>query len=93
MPELREAKVRKILAALAATGMALSPVTANAGVADSLSLSRAGASLGGFSSLFQATEDDDDDGGGSTAVILGVILVVLIGAAAVSGNGGGSASP
>jgi hypothetical protein len=84
--------VRKILAALAATGMVLSPVAANAGAADSLSLSRAGASMSGYS-LFQAAEEDDDNtGGGSTAVILGVILVVLIGAAAISGNGG-PASP
>jgi hypothetical protein len=78
--------VRKILAALAATGLVLSPVAANAGAADPLSLSRAGASMSDFS-LFQATEDDDDNtGGGSTAVILGVILVVLIGVAAISGN-------
>jgi hypothetical protein len=80
--------VRKTLAVLAAAGMAISPVAANAGAADSLSLSRAGASMSGFS-LLQAA-DDDDDGGGSTAVILGVILVVLIGVAAVSGNGGPS---
>lgn len=83
--------MRRTLAALAATGMALSPVAANAGAADSLSLSHAGVSMSGFS-LFQATADDDDDRG-STAVILGVILVVLIGAAAISGNGGGAASP
>jgi CubicO group peptidase (beta-lactamase class C family) len=85
--------VRRTLAALAAIGMALSPVAANAGAADSLSLSRAGASMSGFTSLFQAAAEDDDDDGGSTAVILGVILVVLIGAAAISGNGGGAASP
>ena len=72
------------MAALAATGMALSPVAANAGAADALSLSRAGASMSG-ASFFQAAEDDDDDGG-STAVILGVVLVVLIGIAAISGN-------
>ena len=79
--------VRKILAAMAATGMALSPVAANAGAADSLSLSRAGAPMSG-ASFFQAETDDDDDntGGGSTAVILGVVLVVLIGIAAISGN-------
>jgi len=70
--------------------MALSPVAANAGAADALSLSRLGAPMSGFS-LFQAEEDDD--GGGSTAVILGVVLVVLIGIAAISGNGGRSASP
>ena len=84
--------MRKILAALAATGLVLSPVAASAGAADSLSLSRAGASMSGFD-LFQAAEEDDDDpGGGSTTVILGVVLVVLIGLAAVSGNGG-PASP
>lgn len=75
--------VRKLLAALAATGMALSPVAANAGAADALSLSRAGAPMSAFSFLQDA---DDDDDGGSTAVILGVVLVVLIGIAAISGN-------
>jgi len=78
--------VRKILAALAATGMALSPVAAQAGAADALSLSRAGASMSGASFFQDATADDDDDDNGSTAVILGVVLVVLIGIAAISGN-------
>ena len=84
--------MRKILAVLAATGMALSPAAANAGVADALSLSRVGASMSG-ASFFQdaAAEDDDDDG--STAVILGVVLIVLIGAAAISGGGELSNSP
>jgi len=67
---------------LAAAGMALAPVAANA--ASPLSLTRAAAPLSSFS-LFQ-DEDDDDDDGGSTAVILGVVLVVLIGIAAISGN-------
>jgi hypothetical protein len=75
--------VKKIIALLAAAGMALSPVAANAGAADALSLGRAAAPMSGFSFL-QAAEDDD--GGGSTAVILGVVLVVLIGIAAISGN-------
>jgi hypothetical protein len=77
--------VRKIVAALAAAGMALTPMAANAGAADALSLSRASASMTGYN-FFQDAADDDDDGG-STAVILGVVLVVLIGIAAVSGNG------
>ncbi|HYI47400.1 MAG TPA: hypothetical protein VEX35_02945 [Allosphingosinicella sp.] len=76
--------MRKLLTGLAAAGMALSPVAANAGAADALSLSRAGAPMSSFS-FFQDTADDDDDGG-STAVILGVVLVVLIGIAAISGN-------
>ena len=75
--------MKKIIALLAAAGMALSPVAANAGAADALSLSRAAAPMSGFSFL-QAADDDDD--GGSTAVILGVVLVVLIGIAAISGN-------
>jgi len=75
--------VRRLVATLAAAGMALAPVAANAGAADALSLSRAAAPMSGFSWL-QAADDDDDDG--STAVILGVVLVVLIGIAAVSGS-------
>jgi hypothetical protein len=78
--------VRKILAAMAATGMALAPVAANAGAADALSLSRAGAPMSSFSLFQDAAEDTDNHGGGSTAVILGVVLVVLIGIAAISGN-------
>ena len=74
--------MRKILAALAATGMALSPVAANAGAADSLSLTRAASSM----SFLQDATADEEGGGGSTAVILGVVLVVLIGVAAISGN-------
>ena len=72
---------------LAAAGMAIAPVTAQA--ASSLSIARASAPISGVS-YFQDEDDDDDDG--STAVILGVLLVVLIGAAAVSG-GGGPSSP
>ncbi len=71
---------------LAAAGMAIAPVTAQA--ASSLSIARASAPVSGVS-YFQEEDDDDD---GSTAVILGVLLVVLIGAAAVSG-GGGPSSP
>lgn len=67
---------------LAAAGMAMAPVAANA--ASSLSLARAAAPLSGIS-FFQ--DDDDDDDGGSTAVILGVVLIVLIGVAAISGSG------
>jgi len=73
---------------LAAAGLAISSVAANA--ASSLSIARAAPAMSGVS-YFQA-EDDDDDGGGSTAVILGVVLIVLIGAAAISGNGGGGPS-
>jgi hypothetical protein len=66
---------------LAAAGMAIAPVAANA--ASSLSLARISAPMTA-ASLLQA--DEDDNGGGSTAVILGVILVVLIGVAAISGG-------
>lgn len=74
--------MRKIVALLAAAGMAVAPVAASAQGASALSLSRAGAPMFDLSFL----QDDDDDDGGSTAVILGVVLVVLIGIAAVSGN-------
>lgn len=76
-----------MVALLAAAGMAISPVAANAGAADSLSLARAGAPMMDFSALLEE-DDDSNTGGGSTAVIVGVILLVLIGAAAISGNGG-----
>ena len=75
-------KANSLTMLLAAAGMALAPVAANA--ASSLSVARAAAPMIGASYL-QAEEDDDDDS--STAVILGVILVVLIAAAAVSGGG------
>lgn len=78
--------MRKLVAFLAAAGMALTPVAAAAQDASALSIARAGGSLGSGASFFQDA-DDDDDGGGSTAVILGVVLLVLIGAAAISGNG------
>ncbi len=82
--------MRKIVAFLAAAGMAVAPVAASAQDASALSLSRLGAPmLSGLSFL----QDDDDDDGGSTAVILGVVLVVLIGIAAISGNGERSHSP
>ena len=80
--------MRKVVALLAAAGMALTPVAASAQDASVLSVARIGASMGGSSFL----QDDNQEGGGSTAVILGVVLLVLIGAAAISGNGG-SASP
>jgi hypothetical protein len=76
--------MRKIVALLAAAGMAAAPVAASAQDASGLSLSRAGAPM--FSEL-SFLQDDDDDDGGNTAVILGVVLVVLIGIAAVSGGG------
>jgi hypothetical protein len=66
---------------LAAAGMAIAPVAANA--ASALSVARSMAPMTAASAL---QDDDDDDGGGSTAVILGVVLVVLIGIAAISGN-------
>lgn len=75
-------KPGKLTMMLAAAGMALAPVAANA--ASALSI-RAMAPIGASSSL--QAEDDDDDGG-STAVILGVVLIVLVGIAAISGNGG-----
>jgi len=79
--------MRKIVAFLAAAGMAVAPVAASAQTAGDLSLSRAPAPmLSGFS-FFQDDEGDSNHGGGSTAVILGVVLIVLIGAAAISGDG------
>ena len=78
--------MRKVVAFLAAAGMAIAPVAAAAQDASALSVARAGASLGSGASFLQ---DDDDDDDGSTAVILGVVLVVLIGIAAISGNSGG----
>ena len=81
--------MRKIVALLAAAGMAAAPIAASAQDAGALSLSRAGAPMLMDLSFLQDNDDDDD---GSTAVILGVVLVVLIAAAAVSG-GGGPSSP
>ena len=77
--------MRKIVAFLAAAGMAIAPIAASAQQADALSLTRAGAPMFDFS--FLQDDDADDNGGGSTAVILGVVLIVLIGAAAISGGG------
>ena len=77
--------MRKIVAFLAAAGMAVAPVAASAQNADALSLRAAAPMLPGFS-FFQDDESDGGTGGGSTAVILGVVLLVLIGAAAISGN-------
>ena len=78
--------MRRVVAFLAAAGMAVAPVAAAAQDASALSVARAGASLGSGASFLQ---DGDDEGGGSTAVILGVVLLVLIGVAAISGNGPG----
>jgi hypothetical protein len=75
-------KIRNTILGLAAAGMAMASVAANA--ASALSL-RAAAPMVGASYL---QDDDDDDDDGSTAVILGVVLIVLIGAAALSGDGG-----
>ena len=77
-------KARKATMMLAAVGLAISSVAANA--ASSLSIARAAPQL---SSVSYLQDDDDDDDRGSTAVILGVVLIVLIGAAAISGNGSG----
>ena len=60
---------------LAAAGMALAPVSANA------QIDRAAPEISGVSSL-----QDGEGGGGSTAIILGVVLVVLIAAVAISGT-------
>ena len=76
--------MRKIVAFLAAAGMATAPFAASAQDASALSLARASAPMVSGLSFLQ---DDDDGGNGSTAVILGVVLVVLIGIAAISGDG------
>jgi len=68
---------------LAAAGLAVAPVAANA--AASLSVARAAAPMSGVSLL---QSDESNHGGGSTAVILGIVLIVLIGIAAIGGNGG-----
>ena len=75
--------MKKIVALLAAAGMASAPIAASAQDASALSLTRSSAPMMSGLSFLQ---DDDDDGGGSTAVILGVVLVVLIGIAAISGD-------
>jgi hypothetical protein len=76
-------KVGRITTLLAAAGMAMSPIAANA--AASLSLANTAPAM----SAFQDDEPgsgESNHGGGSTAVILGVLLIVLIGVAAISGN-------
>ena len=79
--------MKKIVALLAAAGMAVAPVAANA-QAGALSLSRVSAPmLPGLSFLQGDDEGESNRGGGSTAVILGVVLIVLIGGAAASGGG------
>jgi hypothetical protein len=86
--------MRKIVALLAAAGMAVAPVAASAQDASALSITRAGAPMfPGLSFLQGDDEGDSNNGGGSTAVILGVVLVILIGVAAAGGNGEPSNSP
>ena len=82
--------MRRILAFLAAAGMAVAPVAASAQDASPLSLAGASTSAPASSGLSFFAEEG---GGGSTAVILGVVLVVLIGVAVISGNGDRPASP
>jgi hypothetical protein len=73
--------MKRILAFVAAAGMAVAPVAASAQDASALSLAGASVPVSSGLSFF-----DEEGGGGSTAVILGVVLVVLIGIAAISGN-------
>ena len=73
--------MRKIVALLAAAGLAVAPVAAIAHDASALSISRASGPATSGLNFFE-----EERGGGSTAVILGVVLVVLIGFAAISGN-------
>ena len=80
--------MRKIVALLAAAGMAVAPVAASAQDASPLSISRATGSTTSGLNFFE-----EERGGGSTAVILGVLLVVLIGVAAISGNNNHPHSP
>jgi hypothetical protein len=79
--------MRRILAFVAAAGMAATPVAASAQDASALSLAGISAPTSSGLSFFS-----EEGGGGSTAVILGVVLVILIGVAAISGNSG-PASP
>jgi hypothetical protein len=74
-------KTGRVTTLLAAAGLALSPIAANA--AASLSIAHA---LPSFQDDTTAS-GEDNTGGGSTAVIIGVVLIVLLGAAAISGNG------
>lgn len=73
--------MRRILAFVAAAGMAVAPVAASAQDASPLSLAGVSAPASSGLSFFS-----EEGGGGSTAVILGVVLVILIGVAAISGN-------
>lgn len=76
--------MRRLLAFLAAAGMAGTPIVANAQDASALSLVGVSGSISPGASSF-----DEEGGGGSTAVAIGVLLVILIAAAAISGNGSG----
>ena len=80
--------MKRIVAFLAAAGMAVAPVAASAQDASALSISRASGPATSGLNFFE-----DEHGGGSTAVILGVVLVILIGMAAISGNGNAPHSP
>jgi len=80
--------MRRIVALLAAAGMAVAPVAASAQDASALSISRASGPATSGLNFFE-----EERGGGSTAVALGVLLVILIGVAAISGNGDRSTSP
>ena len=73
--------MRRIVAFLAAAGMAFAPVAASAQGASALSLAGVSGPATSGSSFFA-----EEGGGGSTAVALGVLLVILIGAAAISGG-------
>ena len=80
--------MRKIVALLAAAGMAFAPVAASAQNASALSIAGVSGPATSGSSFFS-----EEGGGGSTAVALGVLLVILIGVAAISGNGNSPHSP
>lgn len=75
--------MKKMTMLLAAAGMAMAPVAANA--AASLSVARAMAPMSGVS-YFDDDEGTTNHGGGSTAVVIGVLLVVAIIFAAIGGN-------
>ena len=83
--------MKRVLAFLAAAGMAVAPMAASAQDASPLSL--AGASAPAASGLSFLQEEGGEGGGGTTAVALGVLLVVLIGVAAISGNNDRPTSP
>jgi hypothetical protein len=81
--------MKKIMAFLAAAGMAVAPLAASAQDASALSLAGSPA-MAGVSFL---DEGDGGGGGGSTAVAIGLVLIILIGVAAISGNDNAPASP